>query len=207
MSYEFRTELQIKGGQTAESTIYPRHPDEVVARVPKELQPLVREDLRKLRRGKCPVFFSRRFFPDNERADRIVKRVQRVLESHGCIAVEAYPEPIGLIPPFLQVSSKMWVSKAGIVLVAGTGKKIEEEFSLNLAHEFGFLQGQGKPVMLLVEGGLGRALEKFSNAYQIAGSHFASGESAFNPSNPKSIDQLVERWVELMKRMINWKRK
>ena len=67
-------------------------------------------------------------------------------------------------PSYLQVSSKMWLSKACIVLVGGTSETVEEVVNVNLAHEYGFFQGQGKPVLLLVEKGYKDALKTWTNA-------------------------------------------
>jgi hypothetical protein len=131
-----------------------------------------------------------------------VARIKKVLLENGCEPVEALPEP-GLSNTSLpQVSSKMWVAKAGIMLVAG-GET--EALSMNLVHEAGFLNGQGKEVLILVEEGSGPALAKWSNASGAVAPHFANGDKAFDPESPESIDKILIDWIATLKKKIGGK--
>jgi len=195
---KYRIRKIIHQGENAAQTIYPRHPDEYVARVPNTIRPVVQEYQKQLPHGKIPIFISRRFIP-GARLNRIVERIRNVLKENGCIPIEAEPEPGLFNVTHIQVSSKMWVSKAGIVLVAG-GEG--DAFSMNLVHEAGFLQGQGKDVLILVEEGFGEEMIKWSNAFGVVAPHFPNNDSAFDPDTPNSIDKQLIRWVAYLKRKI-----
>lgn len=191
----YRAKVEISNGRHGNEAIYPRHPEELIARIPSDLAAAVWEAKKNLSPGRYPVFFARRFHRD-PRYQRIVNRVRDVLKRKGCAAVEALPDTVSGSAPRYQVSAKLWVSKAGIILVAGIGSRIEDAFSLNLAHELGFLQGQVKPLLLLIEEGSQDSLKSFTNMNnQISTELFASGDGAFDPENPRSIDSIVSRWA------------
>jgi hypothetical protein len=191
--------VRITKGIVAERTIVPRHPDEIVARVPSEMRPKVLADKRNLPRGLTPVFISRRFVSDSPDAEKVFQRIRDVLKKCKCWPVEALPENTGQTPPFYQVSSQMWISKAGIVLVMKRG--IEgQAFTMNLAHEFGFLQGQGKPILVLVEKGAEQDMIPLSNALGINAPRFAPDANAFDPDHPESIDRRVKEWISALRK-------
>lgn len=191
MPKEFSPIWNIRDATPAHRFIYPRHPEEIVARIPSYLRPTVREYKQRIPREKTPVFISRRFIGGSRR-DRIVARVRKILEEHGCYAVEATPEPGDLRASFIEVSARMWVAEAGIVLVAGG---IDKPFSMNLAHEAGFLSGQGKPVLVLVEQGSDQSMTEWSNAHGIVAPRFPADDSAFDPDSPESLDRILESWI------------
>jgi hypothetical protein len=195
---DFQADLLIYDARAAAPRIYVRHPADIVARPPSDLVDLIRAEKGKLNRKKLPVFFSRRFFSNNTRAERIASRIREVLEHNGCEVVEGLPERNGIIPVPSLVASKMWVSKAGIVLVIGA-QGSEEQFNENLAHEFGFIQGQGKPLMLLVEGGQAESMRKWTNGKGISAPRFAPDDRAFNPDDPESINKVVQRWLNTLR--------
>ncbi len=173
--------------------------DEVVARVPDDLLPTVRAAKGRLRRGRLPVFISRRFLDEDSRAKKVLTRISEVLEANGCFPVQALPEPGGLKPTPYVVASKMWISRAGIVLVLDAKDSDQAAFSKNLAHEVGFLQGQGKPILVLVEDGCEDPLKDVANLLGVNAPRLAKGESVFNPSHPGSIDQRITRWSKSLK--------
>ena len=195
-----RLRLRVFDGDDAEDRIYPRHPEELVARVPRYIRPMVQEFARELPKGKIWVFLSRRFVA-GERRTRIVDRVRKVLIDNGCFPVEALPEFGEFATSIVQVAAKMWLSKAGIVLVAG-GEVGDDQraFSMNLAHEYGFLQGQGKPVLLLVEDGCGEEMREWTNTLGIVAPRFAKDEKAFNPDASDSLDAILSKWISRLKR-------
>lgn len=191
LPHGLRATWKIFDGEPGENRIYPRHPEELVARVPEELRPVVQNLKGDLPDGCRPVFLSRRFVKGDRRT-RIVSRVRKVLRKRGYEPLEAPPRSGNFATSLIQVSSRMWLAEAGIVLVAGTG---DDSFSMNLAHEAGFLQGQGKPVLVLVERGSAESMKEWSNAQGLVAPRFAGDEGAFDPDNPESIDARIGEWL------------
>jgi hypothetical protein len=193
LSHRLRAHFEINDPD--EPLIYSHHPDELIARVPQELSPLVIRYKRNLPAGELPVFISRRFL-ESERKKKIVETVHGTLKEMGCIPIEARPEPGQLATSLSQVSAKMWLSRAGIVLVDGGPN---QAFSTNLAHEAGFLQGQGKPVLVLVEEGSEKEMNEWTNALGLIAPRFPANEDAFNPDHPASINAYIRRFAESLK--------
>jgi hypothetical protein len=115
-------------------------------------------------RDKRPIFISRPFrnLADEENA-KIVGELHDALLEHDCWPVEALPQPGGELAVPEDVKAKMWASDAAILLVFATDPNAEDRFSVNLAHETGFMQGQGKQLLPVVEEGLGDTISKYAN--------------------------------------------
>ncbi len=196
---KYRPDCKINEGRDATETIYARHPDEITARVPESLKPMVLAAKAELPAGLFPVFLSRRFLPpDNPRAGQIVERVRKVLKARGCVPVEALPTPGHHAPAPFQVSSKLWASAAAVVLVINIGT--DEAFSMNLAHEYGFMQGQGKPILVLIERGQEESLKRLSNLHGLNIALFAADDVAFGGDDQEnSIEQRIASWLSTFK--------
>jgi hypothetical protein len=192
---ELRANATILNPATPDELIYAHHPDEIVARIPNSLRPLVMQYKRELPSHSLPIFISRRFLR-NERRNQIVKVVHDVLVRQGCVAIEAIPDPGGFSTSMPQVSAKMWLARAGIVLVSGP---VEQAFSMNLAHEAGFLQGQGKPTLVLVEEGSQRGMENWTNAAGLVAPRFPADDTAFDHDNENSLASILSHWLESVK--------
>jgi hypothetical protein len=119
-----------------------------------------------------------------------------VLDELGCVVVEAEVLPGGTRTSMDEVSAAMWAARAGIVLGVEPSGETEVAFSLNLAHEFGFMQGQGKPLLLLVEAPskVEKELDAWSNLKGITAPRF-SKEYALSPDDDLSLRAVVTRWV------------
>jgi hypothetical protein len=189
LPHDLRAHAQIVDAE--QPLIYSHHPDELVARVPSLLRPLVVQYKRDLPASEMPIFISRRFLT-SERKSRIVETVHTALRDMKCIPIEAQPEPGELTTSIIQVSAKMWLARAGIVLVAGGAG---QAFGINLAHEAGFLQGQGKPVLILVEEGSEKGMDDWTNASGLVAPRFPADDRAFDPSNRDSIVANLRRWI------------
>ncbi|MDQ3918219.1 MAG: hypothetical protein M3348_07060 [Acidobacteriota bacterium] len=197
----FRPQLSISEGKYAEDTIYSRHPEEIVARVPRNLSWSVR-DLKDRLKGEAasnkiiPIFLSRRF-SEGAQGSRIVEDVRQALLDNGCIPVEAESgiarEPITI---YFEVSSKMWVSTAGIVLVIKDPDS--KHISINLAHELGFLLGQGKKVLMLVED-VQECIEVMNSFANIAGVLFQRFDPMLAKDKPESAYSKVREWIRVVK--------
>lgn len=191
LPHELRAHSRILDAANPEELIYSHHPDEVVARVPASLRPVVMQYKRQLPAKKTPIFVSRRFLR-SERRNKIVQTVHAVLAKYDCIPIEAQPEPGEFTTSTTQVSAKMWISRAGIVLVSGAP---EDAFSINLAHEAGFLQGQGKAPLVLVEDGAEVSMQGWTNASGLVAPRFPKDDRAFDPLDPNSLEAIISTWI------------
>jgi predicted amino acid-binding ACT domain protein len=199
----FRPQPSVHEGLNAYDTIYSRHPEEIVARVPEGLSWAVQNLKRHLRsrmvgKKEVPIFLSRRFAEPSGAAMRVVDDVRHALELNGCFALEAEPT-VGRDPNtiYTEVSSKMWVSKGGIILVV---KETAEKppLSLNLAHEWGFLLGQGKSVLVLVEDGIEcwKVIQSFSNLAGVT----VHGFNRHDPNDSrKSAYSVISSWIRFVR--------
>jgi hypothetical protein len=153
----------------------------------------------KFPQGKLPVFLSLRFL-STEKPREYAQKVRDVLESADCVVVEGEVLPGGTRTSLGEVSAAMWAARAGIVLGVDPIGESEVAFSLNLAHEFGFMQGQGKPLLLLVEAQsrVEKELAAWSNLKGIIAPRF-SKEYALSDSHPQSLKAVLERWLSEMK--------
>jgi hypothetical protein len=168
--------------------IYPRRPDEIVVRVPSELLPKVQVEAEKLPKNKIPVFISRRFVENDPRSTEILTELRRVLDDRGFYPVEGIPNPGTSTPSSYEVQSKMWISRACILLV--TTNPDARAFSVNLAHEAGFFLGQGKPLLPLVQKGAGHEILEAANFAGMMLSEF-SKEAALSRNDDLSIARVT----------------
>jgi hypothetical protein len=190
----FRADLEMHNGLDAARLIWARDPDTLVAPCPSHLAHDVLREKKRLPKGKIPIFFSRRF-TDSVRADSIAEHIRDIAGKSGCVMLEATP-PLGQAPTtiFQEVTAKMWLAEGGIVLVLGSDDRDFDPLGMNLPHEFGYLQGQCKPILLLVEGATSGALRPWSNIHGIHAPHFADAADAFDPHHPRSISKVVSAW-------------
>jgi len=200
ISRQYRARCRLVPDRDASSVIYPNQPHAVVAEVPRQLRPVL-DSLERLwgHDDGDRVFFSRRYI-DGHHRDQVVSRVADVVSKHGCSIVEARPGPNEPDPTPHQVQAKMWKSRAAIVLVAKESES-DEGFSANLAHEYGFFQGQGKPVLFLVQERCMPEMEaRLSNHKGLFVARFPDDDTALNPGRPDSLDRLVSEWIATWKK-------
>jgi hypothetical protein len=196
-----RPEVVIKKkGVAPEKVIYSQYPGDVVAHVPGHIKARVVERRAKFPTGKFPVFLSRRFL-FGEWPGRYAEEIRRALEAEDCVAVEAEVRPGGMRTSFEEVSAAMWAASAGIVLGVDPSCESEVAFSLNLAHEFGFIQGQGKPLLLLVEAGsnVEKELDTWSNLKGVTAPRFTKAHALLT-DEPDSIQSRVRSWLADIRR-------
>ncbi|MBX3404434.1 MAG: hypothetical protein KF699_13565 [Phycisphaeraceae bacterium] len=190
----------IHDGRPAESTIYLSHPEEPIAKLDRDMLQLVRQAKKRLPQGLCPIFLSRRFFKNCPRTARLALEIKEVLRLNGCVAVEGEEQVSGLKPPFWYITEQMWNSRGAIILLAKSSDQSEASVVPNLAHELGFFQGQGKPLLILEEVGLDADLLKFSNIAGANKPRFDASDEAFDHSNRFSLRSRIEKWLN------DWKR-
>lgn len=190
-----RAEVRVNSGCRAEEVLYVRQPGEVSVHVPEELRPRVLAVKTDNEPKRFTVFLSQRFVGGRNR--RYANEVREVLTDCGCRVLQAPPKPGATVTSFDEVSSIMWAAAAGVVLVADPEKEDELSFSLNLAHEFGFLQGQGKPILLLIENHLKALtdLDRWTNAKGLVAPRFNSAD-AFDRSHEESIASKIRTWIQ-----------
>jgi hypothetical protein len=145
------------------------------------------------------VFLSRRLV-DDRKAEVVAEAVRKALMANHCHVLESSPGEEVLNPSMLlvDISSKMWVAKAAIVLVVGI--KEQDPAGKNLPLEFGFMQGQAKPILLLVEKGGAEVERLWSNIDGVFAPRFPSDQVAFSDNDPNSIKGLITKWIETVRK-------
>lgn len=192
LDQSLRAEWKIADGEDMTHMIYPRHPDDFVTRVPEKLISDIKKYKKEIYGKGIPIFISMRFIRGIRR-DLIVRTVKDTLLKIGYYPIEATPETGPLETSIIQILSKMWLSKGGIVLVAGADD--QDGFSINLAHEAGFLQGQGKPLLFLVEEKSAKSMKGWSNVDGMVQARFPDDDAAFNEDNIDSIQTNIMKWL------------
>lgn len=192
---ELRVDPRInEDGLWPESVVYSRHPDDIVAHVPPQLRARVRELRAEVPPKTMPVFLSRRFL--RGKPEHYADKIRDVLRKGGCHVIEAKPLAGGTRTSLNEVSAAMWAAKAGVVLGVAAEDESDVSFSLNLAHEFGYMHGQGKPLLLLIEADsrVERELDDWSNIKGIQAPRF-DHEYAFVDDHDDSIAAKVGQWL------------
>ncbi len=191
----FRAKWTVSKGRRWMDSLYLKHPDDIGVRVPSSLKAAVEQVVREeVEPGCIPVFLSRRFAGANAHTDRLLEKIRSTLSKNDCQAIEATPTAGTEHPTIQQVESRLWACKMGIVLV--TALQDTDSLSMNLAHEYGFISGQGKPVVFLVESSERDKISRLiSNLQGIVVEEFAGGEDALDNHLPNSIVSRLEQWL------------
>lgn len=198
---QFRaSEPIVSGGKHPSSILTLRHPEDRVIQVPRRLRESVRAIRETCPEGWTPVFLSRRFASDSYRSRQIAKIVKDVMKSLQFFPIEARPDPLDEDPTTVQqVESRLWACDLGIVLVVESGLS-DESFSGNLAHEYGFLHGQDKRVVFLVQKKLVPEVNRvLSNIQGQVLCSFADGDDAFDSDHPQSVGTKLHEWLSSVK--------
>jgi predicted amino acid-binding ACT domain protein len=203
INQKFRPQISANTGVNASETIYSRHPEEVAARVPENILGEYKKEKKKLSEQmggvmKTPIFLSRRFPGSQNEAAKIAEDVRHALVDNHCVPVEAEPT-MGRAPNtiYTEVSAKLWASGAGIVLVVReTAEK--PPLNMNLAYEWGFLLGQGKSVLVLVEDvpECWEILHSFTNIAGLVVQGFARSAPS---SQSNSLHAIISAWITELK--------
>jgi predicted amino acid-binding ACT domain protein len=189
-----RLNVRVSAPLDPDAVLYPRRPHEIAARPTKALESEILEVKKTVPKGMRPIFISRRFVnPNDEYSQRIVGELKRVLAEHGCFALEAMPQPgrLGPLAPEA-VKAMMWASEAAVMLVISTPD--ERDLSMNLAHECGFMQGQGKALLPLVEEDMVGSIQEHANLQGLPLSSF-SKENALTVDKADSIAARIAHWL------------
>lgn len=194
LSPRLRLQVDVSGPMDPEAVLYPRRPHEIAVRPTKALETEILAVKETVPEKTRPIFISRRFVDlTDEYSRNVICELRRVLEENRCIAIEALPQPGGFGPLAPDaVKARMWASDAAILLVIATPD--ERDFSINLAHECGFMQGQGKLLLPLVQEDIEESVLKHANLQGLPLSTF-SKENALNTDAPDSIHAAVSRWI------------
>jgi hypothetical protein len=172
--------------------VTPREAETVLVRMPVGLSEEVRRIRRKERKPHQPaVFLSRRLLGDANTASYARAAIQAIEGAGGCLLEVALREAgLGTTVIYQTVMSHLWASDAGIILVSHVGGN--DPIGTNIPYEYGFLQGQGKPALLLVEEGLDLP---WTDIHGLFIQRFASGPRSVAPEDPKSIHSLARAFV------------
>lgn len=188
--------MSYNSGRRAERTITPREPNTVLARVPAGLV----EKVRRVKSffpvtSRAMVFFSHRFV-EHKRAVALSQAVREAVKENNCTILEASPDDDIRGPELVynDVSAKMWAADASIVLVAKIGD--QDPMGKNLPQELGFMLGQGKPLLLLVDSQLDGTQPLGSNLDGVFAPRFPPDDVAYTKDNPNSLYGIITKWVK-----------
>jgi hypothetical protein len=186
---------RLSDGLSPTRVVYCNHPEDTVVHVPEQIRDRVISRRRGLDRRRPSIFFSRRFLR-GEKPRKYAEAVRTVLKQLNCQVVEAKVEPSSMRTSMDEVASAMWTSEAGLVLAVKSDRETELSFSLSVAHEFGFLHGQGKPLLLLIEkdSKVQNELNEWSNLKGIQAGVF-DPEASESDNQDESIRGLVANWI------------
>jgi hypothetical protein len=204
-----RVTREVSGAENA--VLYPRRPHEIAARPPRALEGTIRAIQETVPQDLIPIFISRRFIDSADPyTDEAVAELQSALLANGCFPLEAIPQMGVEVAVLDSVKARMWASKAAILFVvkpldgeadeaaANGGKSALSAFSENLAHECGFMQGQAKPLLPLVEKDAESEIQRNANLQGLQLTTFHR-EHPVDPNSPHSIARKVEAWVKILK--------
>jgi predicted amino acid-binding ACT domain protein len=205
-----------------DAVLYPRRPHEIAARPPLALEGTIRAIQETVPEGLIPIFISRRFLDTADPyTDEAVEELHSALMDNGCFPLEASPQMGVEVAVLDSVKARMWASEAAILFVvkplaeqSAEGAEEEAEgdaerkcetnkdklsaFSENLAHECGFMQGQAKPLLPLVEKDAEPEIQRNANLQGLQLTTFHR-EQPVDPDGPNSIARKVEAWVKILK--------
>jgi hypothetical protein len=181
-----------------ERIVYIWHPEEMVARPSDILALAIRAYKAPLKAefakpDTIPIFVSHRF-SDATLRSLTLENIRKSLLENNCYPVEAastlMKEPFTI---YMDVSTKLWTAPAGIVLV--TKELDSRHITINLAHELGFLMGQGKPILILVEDEpeCEDMMSRFVNLAGVLYKRFHAGAASEDRS---SVQAIVSSWIQ-----------
>ena len=190
-------QFRMHSGLRAHNTINARERGTIVARVPSGLKDRVARLHDTIPTGKTAVFFSHRFV-DHSRAQSIAEAVRKALAAADLHLLEASPDDDILGPELIynEVSAKMWAAHSGIVLMVDIGQ--DDPTGKNLPHELGFMLGQGKPLLMLVDSRLNKS-PMGTNLDGVYAPRFPGDEIAFDDRHPNSIAGIIRKWAARIK--------
>lgn len=203
-----RVTREVSGAEDA--VLYPRRPHEIAARPPLALEGTIHAIQETVPEELIPIFISRRFLDTADPyTDEAVEELHRVLTDNECFPIEAAPQMGVEVAVLDSVKARMWASKAAILFVVKPPEELDEDgdraderkasaFSENLAHECGFMQGQAKPLLPLVEKEAEPEIHRNANLQGLQLTTFHR-EHALNPDSPHSIARKVEAWIKILK--------
>jgi hypothetical protein len=145
---------------------------------------------------KCAVYFSHRA-DLGDVGNAYASAGREALQAEGTEVLEVNQKPDGysLTPTSVQVAASLWTANAGIILLFGAPKGTDA-LGRNVPHEFGFLQGQGKPILLLIEDGHEDILREWTNISGVRAPRFPSGAMAMKKDDDWSIYGIIRQFME-----------
>ena len=199
-------------GVSAWELLDPKRPGQLNVSIPEILRPGYIKLLKKSTNGNRIFLSSRIFGPKEEFQNRIMKHVQNALTDRGWQYIDGLPDPndspqVG----YIEVLTRMWSCRACLVIALGHGKNegdhclsfddvIDCTLSLSQAHEYGFMDGQGRPTKILVMRGFDRDV---SNSFgNISGNtlitHAKDNDAAFDENLDNSVYSRVSNWISCL---------
>jgi hypothetical protein len=195
----------IRSGRRAQHTITPLRKFERTIVVPTDFQPAVKTIWSSaLKRRQRLIFLSRRAALQFH--EELVGAVKSTLEQLQFQIIESNVQHThGQLTP-ADVQAKLWASEGGIVIIGPVERsdsekpdeanKSMEPLWINVTHEIGHMQGQGKPLLFLVNRNVGAP---FANMPNLQGTHYVEyGTLAdrLGSRGQQEIQALVRTWIE-----------
>ncbi|HEV2728417.1 MAG TPA: ACT domain-containing protein [Terriglobales bacterium] len=195
LSGDLEIAVRLDTGVDSKYTIAPHEAGTVVARIPSDLVQRVREIRSVVSKEQVAVFFSHRFVEDVE-ALKCADELRAALKDSGCrvLEVSGKEDIRGPRVVFHEVSANLWAADAGVILL--TRVPDGDPVGRNIPHEYGFLQGQAKPILLLVQRGLEDAVGRWTNAGGVYAPRFPTSAEAFLRDSNQSIYGLTTEFVQ-----------
>lgn len=179
---------------------YINNPKSINIMPPVELIPAIENEKKKLRQNKkIGVFISHRFYMNTEKGYRILSEVKDALNDVGCEFLDApidHKDDSEMTRTL--VESRMWAASAGLVIaVPREAERPIDAMTLSLAHEYGFMNGQGKRVGVLVQADMiDQVLGKFWNILGKKHVPYSRNESEIlDRKHIDSVYQVVQMWA------------
>ena len=202
----YEIDHRVSYGLNPKSIVYVKHPDQLMVNLPSTLQDKICQIKSKWpSKHGIPVFISHPVYVSKRsRQNMILDVVKETLIENGCIPVDAPPLPTHPDQiAYIEVRSRLWACKACIILGGARPRAAGTALTRSMAHEWGYMEGQGKPTLLLVPGRqYQQAVRDFPNVFGVTAGPFASGNNAFNPTEDFSISRIIGNWVESFRHIV-----
>ncbi|MEM8873700.1 MAG: hypothetical protein AAGD32_05515 [Planctomycetota bacterium] len=164
----------------------------------KEFRGFIESAERKYSAKRRKIFLSRRFFDVDlcQQTNRLFERIKKVLADLGADPVEATVDIVQGRSPYNEVTSRLWIADGGIMVVTRPRNNGDVHASItpSMGHEFGYLDGQEKPLLVLLDA---ECVTDFNENYAVLRAR-GCGEfthvTAFDAKSEKSIDRLIGHW-------------
>lgn len=191
--HDYQVDLKTNEGLSADRVLAPSRRDAVIAPIPPHLVTPVRRRRRELPQHLTPVFLSRRV-QETPRSKLLVEAVRQGIQDGGgtCLEVNPRHDASQFDTVAQDVATSLWVADRGIALISDFPR--DDIVGGNMPQEIGFLQGQAKQVLVLVQSNLVEQFQRrVSNLSGIWVRQFGQDEGALDAET--GVRAIVKEWM------------